>query len=226
MRVGISETISFVNYQLLSLPALFLKDHLFLKEASVVPFPLREKVASAYAIKGSRGGPFHSNIKTNLLVLPASRHSSFISTSAINLNTKTPSFLNIPNSDAINESSHKPKGSFNSESLISIKDVKSFNQWLAGLIDGDGCFLLSKKGYASLEINIQLRDQDCLYQIQQRFGVVKEYPGKNFLRYRLHNKEGLLNLIRVVNGEIRNPTRILQLENICKIDGKYPMVLL
>jgi len=25
-----------------------------------------------------------------------------------------------------------------------------FNQWLAGLIDGDGCFLLSKKGYLML----------------------------------------------------------------------------
>lgn len=27
---------------------------------------------------------------------------------------------------------------------------KKFNEWLAGLIDGDGCFQLSKKGYASL----------------------------------------------------------------------------
>ena len=25
-----------------------------------------------------------------------------------------------------------------------------YYQWLAGLIDGDGCFLISKKGYASL----------------------------------------------------------------------------
>jgi hypothetical protein len=29
-----------------------------------------------------------------------------------------------------------------------------FKQWLAGLIDGNGCFLLSKKGYASLEITM------------------------------------------------------------------------
>ena len=34
-----------------------------------------------------------------------------------------------------------------------------FNQWLAGLIDGDGCFLLSKKGYASLEIVMEIRDK-------------------------------------------------------------------
>src|SRR5690606_7969814 len=41
------------------------------------------------------------------------------------------------------------------------KDTKSnnlkWNQWLAGLIDGDGCFLLSKKGYASLEITMDIR---------------------------------------------------------------------
>jgi hypothetical protein len=38
-----------------------------------------------------------------------------------------------------------------------------FYEWLAGLIDGDGCFQLSKKGYASLEIVMELRDKHCLY---------------------------------------------------------------
>jgi len=37
---------------------------------------------------------------------------------------------------------------------------KKFHQWLAGLIDGDGCFLLSKKGYASLEIVMETRDMN------------------------------------------------------------------
>jgi hypothetical protein len=45
-----------------------------------------------------------------------------------------------------------------------------FNQWLAGLIDGDGSFLLSKKGYASLEIVMEVRDKHALYQIKERFG--------------------------------------------------------
>ena len=35
----------------------------------------------------------------------------------------------------------------------------NFHQWLAGLIDGDGSFLLSKKGYASLEITMDIRDE-------------------------------------------------------------------
>lgn len=95
-----------------------------------------------------------------------------------------------------------------------------FNQWLAGIIDGDGCFLLSKKGYASLEIVTQLRDKRCLYLIKQKYGgAVKLYAGDNYLRYRLHHKAGLLNLIKGVNGLIRNPIRILQLGKICNKYG-------
>jgi hypothetical protein len=95
---------------------------------------------------------------------------------------------------------------------------KIFNQWLAGLIDGDGCFLVSKKGYASLEIVMETRDKHCLYQIKQKFGgSIKLRSGINWLRYRLHHKKGLLNLIHAINGEIRNPIRLLQLNKICEI---------
>ena len=87
---------------------------------------------------------------------------------------------------------------------------KRFNQWLAGLIDGDGCFLLSKKGYASLEIVMETRDKHCLYLIKQKFGgSIKLRSGINWLRYRLDNKKGLLDLINAVNGEIRNINRLI-----------------
>jgi LAGLIDADG endonuclease len=105
-------------------------------------------------------------------------------------------------------------------------DEKStrFNQWLAGLIDGDGCFQLSKKGYASLEIVMETRDKHCLYQIKQKFGgSVKLRSGVNFLRYRLHHRKGLLDLIKAVNGEIRNPVRLLQLNKIC---DKYNITII
>jgi len=99
-----------------------------------------------------------------------------------------------------------------------------FNQWLAGLIDGDGCFQLSKKGYASLEIVMETRDKHCLYLIKQKFGgSVKLRSGVNWLRYRLHHKKGLLDLINSINGEIRNPIRLLQLKKIC---DKYNITLI
>lgn len=94
---------------------------------------------------------------------------------------------------------------------------KRFNQWLAGLIDGDGCFQLSKKGYASLEIVAHIRDKNCLYQIKQKFGgAVKLRTNLNHLRFRMHHKQGMLDIIKAVNGEIRNPIRLLQLNKMCE----------
>jgi hypothetical protein len=128
---------------------------------------------------------------------------------------------------------------------------QSFNEWLAGVIDGDGCFLLSKKGYASLEITMDIRDKHCLYLIKQKFGgsiKIKapkgrreqrtskarlcrppcpggstEAKGAPYLRYRLHHRKGLLDLIHSVNGNIRNPTRVVQMHKIC---DKYEIPLL
>src|SRR2546430_14773025 len=94
------------------------------------------------------------------------------------------------------------------------------------LFRSDGCFQLSKKGYASLEIVMELRDKRCLYKIKQNFGgSIKLRSGINHIRYRLHDKQGILHIISAVNGLIRNPNRLLQLGKICEkynIMLKYP----
>lgn len=100
---------------------------------------------------------------------------------------------------------------------------KKFSQWLAGVIDGDGCFQLSKKGYACLDIVMETRDKHCLYLIKQKFGgSIKVKANVNWLRYRLHHKKGLMFLIDNVSGSLRNPVRILQLGRICY---KYNIVV-
>lgn len=111
-------------------------------------------------------------------------------------------------------SNHNSKGSDNH---------LRFKQWLAGLIDGDGCFLLSKKGYASLEITMDIRDERALQAIKKFYGgSIKLRSGVSALRYRLHDIKGLLNLINHVNGYIRNPIRLIQLNYICV---KYDITL-
>jgi hypothetical protein len=106
---------------------------------------------------------------------------------------------------------------------IKIQTSNKFNEWLAGLIDGDGCFQLTKKGYASLEITMETRDKNCLFQIKNKFGgSVKIKQGMTWLRYRLHHKNGLINLINAINGLIQNPVRLLQLSKICE---KYNILL-
>jgi hypothetical protein len=99
-----------------------------------------------------------------------------------------------------------------------------WKEWLSGLIDGDGCFQLSKKGYASLEITMDIRDEHALQIIKNVYGgSIKLRSGANALRYRLHHKSGLLNLINDVNGQIRNSYRLVQLNKICH---KYELSLI
>lgn len=103
------------------------------------------------------------------------------------------------------------------------KQGSNWNEWLAGLIDGDGSFLLSKKGYASLEITMDIRDEHALQIIKNVYGgSIKLRSGTKALRYRLHHKSGLLNLINDTNGHIRNSNRLVQLNKIC---NKYNIIL-
>ena len=103
---------------------------------------------------------------------------------------------------------------------------KAWNEWLAGLIDGDGSLLLSKAGYPSCEITMGLSDEHALAIIKQKLGgSLKLRSGVKALRYRLHNKKGMIDLITRINGNIRHTSRIKQLESIClnlDIEIKYP----
>jgi hypothetical protein len=101
-------------------------------------------------------------------------------------------------------------------SSISYEDDKGFNQWLAGVIDGDGHFIFTKKESYRLYIVMDIRDKDALYQILHKFGgSVRPISNSNALRYNLSNRKGLTKLIEAVNGEIRNPTRLLQMNKLC-----------
>jgi hypothetical protein len=101
-----------------------------------------------------------------------------------------------------------------------------FNEWLAGLIDGDGHFFLSKSGSARLYIVMDIRDKGALYDILHKFGgSIRPISGAKALRYNLSNKKGLVKLIEAINGQIRNPVRLLQLNKLCNrynIILKYP----
>jgi len=106
----------------------------------------------------------------------------------------------------------------------SASNNNKWNQWLAGLIDGDGCFLLTKKGYASLEITMDIRDEHALQIVKNVYGgSIKLRSNANALRYRLHHKSGLLKLINHVNGHIRNSNKLIQLNKICE---KYQLTLI
>jgi len=97
---------------------------------------------------------------------------------------------------------------------------KAFCEWLSGIIDGDGCFLVSKKGYTSLEVTMSMEDLPLLQFIKTKLGGgLKMRSNAKAYRYRLHNKEGMLKLIACVNGHIRHSSRLHQLHRICTYLG-------
>ncbi len=109
------------------------------------------------------------------------------------------------------------------------KAFSDFNEWLAGLIDGDGYFILTKKGYVSCEITMDIRDKKALYELKQKYGgTIKPVSNANALKYKLRHKKGLIALINAMNGLIRNPIRMLQMNKLCVkygIEIKYPKPL-
>jgi hypothetical protein len=104
-----------------------------------------------------------------------------------------------------------------SETTRATSYSKQFSEWLAGVIDGDGCLLVSQKGYTSLEITMGLEDLALLRYIQNKLGGnIKMRSGAKAYRYRLHNRKAMIQLINCINGYIRHSSRLLQLHRVAQ----------
>jgi hypothetical protein len=66
-------------------------------------------------------------------------------------------------------------------------NTKNWNEWFSGLVDADGCLLLSPKGYSSLEITMGIFDEYALQQIKKTLGgSVKLRSKAKAYRYRYY----------------------------------------
>jgi hypothetical protein len=106
---------------------------------------------------------------------------------------------------------------------------KNFNEWISGLIDGNGSLFVNKKGYTSCEIIMHISEEYALRYIQNKLGgSLKLRSGNKTIRYRLHDKKSMFNLIDRINGKIRHTGRLKQLNLVCTELGiifKMPDVL-
>jgi hypothetical protein len=60
------------------------------------------------------------------------------------------------------------------------------------------------------------RDLSALYDIKHVFGgSIYSLSGANAFKYQLSHRKGLIYLINSINGEIRNPKRLLQMNKLC-----------
>nr|AAB86934.1 DNA endonuclease [Peperomia obtusifolia] len=114
---------------------------------------------------------------------------------------------------------HKSSLVGTSETTCTTTYPSSFCEWLAGILDGDGSFQVSNKGYTFLEMTMGLEDLRLLRYIQQQLecGSMKMRSGAKAYRYRLHNQLGMIKLINYINGNIRHSARLLQLHRVCQV---------
>ena len=135
----------------------------------------------------------------------------------ININNEDPSML-VGTSETVRMFSTclSPKNEYK-KGNDEVKDLK-LRQWIAGVIDGDGNLHVSRKGYVELSVVMETRDIACLYKLKQRYGgSVKATSHARAIRFRLHHKAGILQVINDVNGLIQNPVRYLQFKKVCNI---------
>jgi hypothetical protein len=87
-------------------------------------------------------------------------------------------------------------------SRTNLKEDKSFfNEWLVGLVDGDGCFSITKNTANSswqftFKIALHQKDKALLMLIKNTLSVGNvSFAGENMWQYRVRNQKDLLNTI-------------------------------
>lgn len=108
----------------------------------------------------------------------------------------------------------------NAHSLNSIK----LWQWLAGLIDSNGKFTVSKQGFAACEVMLPVANERCLRLVQHKLGgTVTLRANANACRWRLNNAVAMQQVTHGVNGHVRLTARLLELHRVCLHFGIKPL---
>lgn len=95
----------------------------------------------------------------------------------------------------------------------------SWNEWFAGVVDGDGYFYINKKNEISFELTTSIIDIRILYNIKNKLngGSIQIRSGSTSVRYRVKRKQIILQILYRLNGRIYNYKRLKQFENSCKL---------
>nr|YP_010835554.1 hypothetical protein NQY40_pgp089 [Ulva meridionalis]WFS80022.1 hypothetical protein [Ulva meridionalis] len=95
----------------------------------------------------------------------------------------------------------------------------TWDEWFAGVVDGDGYFYINKKKEISFELTTALVDLNVLHNIKNKLkaGSIKSRSGSNSFRYRVKARLVIENIIHRLNGKLYNPARINQFEKVCYI---------
>jgi hypothetical protein len=86
---------------------------------------------------------------------------------------------------------------------------KDFGYYLAGLIDGDGSFVLKQ-----LVIVFHELDSSLAYYIKSKlgFGNVYKIKNKKAVKLVIAHKNGLVKILQLINGKLRTESKLQQIE--------------
>ena len=102
-----------------------------------------------------------------------------------------------------------------------------WNEWLAGIVDGDGCFYINKKENSiSFEVTTHITDIRVVTNIKNilKVGTVKKRSHSQSVRYRVKAKVAILDILNRLNGKLYNPARVTQFIAACEMVGITPRV--
>lgn len=79
---------------------------------------------------------------------------------------------------------------------------KLFYQWLAGQLDGDGCFHVTPLGVCIVTVTTHTLDEDMIDNMHYILGIGHLYykPNQNCYVYSLQQKSHVIDLLHNVNG--------------------------
>nr|AYQ95262.1 hypothetical protein [Trochiscia hystrix] len=99
-------------------------------------------------------------------------------------------------------------------------NVQKWNEWFAGLTDGDGCFYINKKEKTvSFEITTHISDSRVLFDIKNKLkaGSVKLRSNSQSVRYRVKQKSVIIDILNRLNGKLYNKGRLEQFAKVCEM---------
>jgi len=80
-----------------------------------------------------------------------------------------------------------------------------FKFWFAGFVEGDGSFIINKTGYLEFKVTQSSVDAQVLFYIKKALGFGKvriQDKNNNTHCFRVRDKQGLFNIISILNGNL------------------------
>ena len=106
-----------------------------------------------------------------------------------------------------------------------IKIDNTFKWWLIGFAEGNGYFGVDKRGYLTFKVTQSTTDCQVLFFIKKSLGfgsVSLQSKSSNTHQYRVRDKNNLINIINIFNGNLITKAKIAQFKLFLKsFNSKY-----